>query len=753
MKIKAHTFYKLLATVACFVVLLSVASAQTSTSSIEGLVIDSVSLKPLIGASISIEGTTIGAVSRAEGQFKLSGLAAGTFTLRVHALGYALHREQIKLRSGEKLSVFVGMHSAPLRQEDVVITANKHLQAMQEVPISTSVVSGGDFSSRNAVQLDQVLRYVPGVNLNDAQVNIRGSSGYSRGLGSRVLFVVDGVPILAGDTGEMKLDAIPQMAIDRVEVVKGAGSALYGSSALGGVVNVITREPDDSLHLYAKLYAGAYPAPSHTEWQWYSGARTQSGIDAGFSDVVHGLAITATGGYRDNEAYRQNDDYRRWNFYSKLGYAFAPDLHAWLSVNAANDNHGNWIFWKDLGHALLTADSTTTYQRIYSFKLHSSAIVEYNPSTNIVSWFRAGVYRTTVDDNINPLGPDSASHMTSHAMAYTVEEQLTHQINARSLLTYGAQATANVVNSNYYGNRSQWDGALYAQMEHHPTSQIVTTLGLRGTIARSENQVADGRVDPKFGIAYTVDDDLSFRASAGTGFREPSLAERFISTRTGTLLTLPNPYLQLERSASYEIGTNMIVHAGNIPVTIDAAVFWSEYWNLIEPNFVCALPAQIQFENVTRARIQGIDMHVTAPLIDQHLSLSLGYTYMNGRDLNLDAPLKYRPKHLFIGGLNTTWGALSGGFDVRFASRVDRIDDTVAACVNPLTGYSVIPDFGLRVQTFVTDARVSCDLRPLTTMPLRFTLNVYNLFQYYYVEIPANLAPIRNFVAQVELVF
>src|ERR1035437_5636473 len=109
---RLHRFNKLIVGGVCLVFLLinsGVLHAQVATASVEGLIIDSVSLKPLIGASISIEGTTIGAVSRAEGQFKLTGLAAGTFTLRVHALGYALHREQIKLRSGEKLSVFVGM--------------------------------------------------------------------------------------------------------------------------------------------------------------------------------------------------------------------------------------------------------------------------------------------------------------------------------------------------------------------------------------------------------------------------------------------------------------------------------------------------------------------------------------------------------------------------------------------------------------------------------------------------------------------
>lgn len=738
------------ACVAALLFALSGAHAQTTTGTIEGLVIDSVSLQPIVGATVTIEQTKIGAVSRDSGQFLLAKVPIGVPVLRVRAMGYKIFRVEVRLHAGEKQSVFAALTRAPERQEDVVITANKHVQAMQEVPISTSIIDGRDPSTRNAIQLDQVLRYVPGVNLNDNQVNIRGSSGYSRGLGSRVLLLIDGVPLLSGDSGELKMDAVPMMAIDRVEVVKGAGSALYGSSALGGVINVVTREPQDSVNMWMKVYGGGWPAPSQSAWRWYDGMRTQAGLGGGFSRAWDGLAVTAAGGVYTSDGYRQNDDFRRWDMYLKLGRNFSDRLSVWGTLTAANEDHGNWIFWRDLGHALLSSDSSTLYQRINSFKLQATGIAKYFITNDVISWTRAGFYRTNVDDNIDPLGPDAASKLVSHATSYSIEEQLTHTLADRTLLTYGAQSTGNVVKSNYYGDRSQWDAALYGQMEFRPLANLITTVGLRGTMSRTEDLPLETHVDPKIGLSYIVDDDFSLRASAGTGFRAPSVAERFVATRTGTLITMPNPGLVFERSASYEIGGLKTFMAGRVPVLVDAALFWSDYWNLIEPTFLCGLPARIQFENLTRARMQGIDGHVSAPLLGEHLSVSAAYTYMWGRSLTDDAPLKYRPRHLFTAGMNTSWGGLFAAADFRFASRVDSVDEGLNTCINPLTGYSVIPDFEQRVQTLVTDARVGVNLNTVAGLPLIITLNVYNLFQYYYTEIPANLAPIRNFLVQVE---
>ncbi|HZV13153.1 MAG TPA: TonB-dependent receptor, partial [Candidatus Kapabacteria bacterium] len=522
---------------ALFFLIAASAFAQRKMGNVNGVVVDSATLQPIHGAVVSVLGTKAGAVTGDSGQFLIKYISPGEWKVQAYFMGYKLQTTTVTVKADETQTVFFGMVVEPYQQQGVVVTASKHLQSIQEVPVSTDIIAHEDITQRNAVQLDQVLRYVPGVYVNDDQVNIRGSSGYSRGVGSRVMLLMDGIPALSGDAGDMKFDAVPMPAVDHVEVVKGAGSALYGNGALGGVINVITKQPTDSLQLYAKAYAGGYPEPSYTQWQWYSGIRTQSGLDLGIGKKFGDLSLLASGGWRDNMSYRQDDDYHRWNLYTKIGEEFSPSVSGWIALNAANDDHGNWIYWQSLDHALLAYDSTTLYERIYSFKMQLSSEVKDVISPDFISYTRAGFYRTTVDDNIDPLGPDSTSKLVSHANSFSFEQQFSNQLTGASLFTYGAQTTGSVIQSNDYGDRSQWDAALYAQLEQTFSPQFIMTLGSRGGVARTENDPLLGGVDPKLGLLYNVAPDLTLRASAGSGFRAPTVAEKYVVTQTSTLLT------------------------------------------------------------------------------------------------------------------------------------------------------------------------------------------------------------------------
>src|SRR2546430_6251211 len=131
--------------------------------------------------------------------------------------------------------------------------------------------------------------------------NIRGSTGYVQGLGTRVLLLVDGVPANQGDRGGINWDLVPLEDVARVEVVKGAGSALYGSAALGGVVNVITREIPTGFHARVRALGGAYGNPPFDIWKFRDYTGAQEGLDVTTSygtDVARG-SYTAGGWHSD----------------------------------------------------------------------------------------------------------------------------------------------------------------------------------------------------------------------------------------------------------------------------------------------------------------------------------------------------------------------------------------------------------------------------------------------------------------------
>ena len=105
------------------------------------------------------------------------------------------------------------------------------------------VIDSKLIESKNCIILSDLIRNLPSVQLIDGQLNIRSGSGWSYGTGSRVLVMVDDMPILSADQGEVDFNLIPMETIDKIEIIKGASSALYGSSALNGVINIKTKSP------------------------------------------------------------------------------------------------------------------------------------------------------------------------------------------------------------------------------------------------------------------------------------------------------------------------------------------------------------------------------------------------------------------------------------------------------------------------------------------------------------------------------
>src|SRR5512143_787977 len=199
--------------------------------------------EPLVGAVVLVQGSVRGTTTNTRGEYRIADLPPGAHTLVVVMVGYLrVVRPGVLVEEGRETVADFSLVSSPVQFDQVVVTASRRQQSLEEVPISLSVLDASEIRRRNALVLDDALRYIPGVNMTGTQVNIRGSSGYSRGAGSRVLMLLDGIPFITGDTGELNFETIPIGEVERIEVVKGASSALYGSNALGGVINVITRD-------------------------------------------------------------------------------------------------------------------------------------------------------------------------------------------------------------------------------------------------------------------------------------------------------------------------------------------------------------------------------------------------------------------------------------------------------------------------------------------------------------------------------
>src|SRR6266571_4378268 len=156
-------------------------------------------------------------------------------------------------------------------------------------------------ASSTVATVDEAVNKAPGVLFLNGQVNIRGSSGFVEGLGSRVLLLVDGVPANQGDRGGIDWDMVPVDIVERVEVVKGAGSSLYGSAAFGGVINLITHDIPAGLHGRVRGTAGGYANPPSELWRFrdYTGGLGGLDVTGSYGAEAHRGSLTLGGRHSD----------------------------------------------------------------------------------------------------------------------------------------------------------------------------------------------------------------------------------------------------------------------------------------------------------------------------------------------------------------------------------------------------------------------------------------------------------------------
>jgi iron complex outermembrane receptor protein len=698
---------------------------------VAGIVISRSDSAPVAGASVAIVGTALRTVTDAAGRFAFARAPGEMLDLLAARIGYEPELASVAEGRADDTTVVISLVPTPIQVSPIVVTASRAEHLAQESPVSVAVATGEDIARRVTITVDEAIALVPGVQILDGQIGIRGSSGYARGVGSRVLMLVDGVPANEGDRDGIDWDLLPVNSVERVEVMKGTGSALYGSSALGGVVNVITREIPDAPQVSVRLLGGGYAAPPSPDWRWRTSPALLGGADLSVSRRVGPVKVLLAGGVAGDGGYRENNDDFRVHGLAKLVLAPDPQLQATLEGSLARDNHGDVLFWctegqcadRGLAYQPFRVDSTTLGNRTRSDKILVLATARGALSPSLALRGRASWYRTYFLDTYQTTPADSQAAMADRVGSEVGIEW--HPAEGR-VIDAGAEAAYSTVTSDLFGDHSETDLAWYAEDETAAGRNTRFTFGARIDAIAVDGVAWNAVASPRVAATWLWS-PVQLRASVGRGFRAPSLAERFTSTAAQGIQVIPNPNLSNETSWSGELGAATPVARH---LLVDAALFWGEYQNLIEPELVTGGTA-IQFTNVTRARLRGLDLTArAADLAAGHLTLALAWTWLDAQDLTAHQPLAFRPRQLAT--LSADWvtdagraGSLAAGFDAHYASRP------------------------ARVGIFENDRRV-----PQRTVDLRLVwrrggvgvvARVANLFNYTYTLVPRTLEPPRTF--------
>lgn len=755
---------------------------------ISGTVYDLSNKEPIIAARIESSENQI-TITNFDGQFKLR-VDSLPVTITVSMSGF--EPQKLVINSfGEKVQIFLS--SKDLQTGTVVISASRRQQGIEEVPMSMDVLKADYLDSKGFSNLEDAVESTPGVTTMDGQVSIRGGSGYAYGVGSRVMLLWNGLPLLSGDAGDIKFNTLPVENTSQIEVIKGASSVLYGSGALNGVVALTEREPKLDGEFRIKVQSAVYDKPSRASLQWYN--NTMRGVN--FADLYYGkmyrnFGFSISASTFNDDGYREGEIERR----TRVGGMFYirpekfKNLKAGIGYNFQYQFGASFLIWESDslaftprgGADITNPESTLVLTR--GIRTNIDPYVKVYDKKGNVHDFKSRVY--FVDNDVVTDATQANSSTT-----YTFDYQYQKKIDSNGTFTTGAFVMYADARAKLFGDHNMMNQAIYAQMDYKFFKKLFVTAGLRAEYFQIDGKYQGDSDFNLFGLksniypvfrtaaSYQLAKATFVRASWGQGVRFPSIAERFVQTSVGALNIFPNENLQRETGWAGEIGVKQVVLFDNWKALIDVAGFWNEYNDMIEFQFGVFNPEGtilsldptsplyvgkwIGFKavNAERARITGLEATITSEgkIGDFELRTLAGYTYTNPISLNNDPDyrstfsdtttnmLKYRFYHMIKADVEVIYSKFSAGLSFRYMSFMKNID--AAFQTEVFAGEEILVGMGRYREQFnkgipVFDARIGYKVNEQIQM--RFIIN--NLLNAEYMSRPGAIQPPRMFMVQ-----
>ena len=683
--------------------------------------------------------------------------------------------------SGKNTAKKAGL-SDTIRLQTTVVSASRYAQRLETTTTSIDALPASILKNKPLLKVEDALIQTPGVTIQDGQANIRSGSGWSYGVGSRVQVLLDGLPLLSPDAAQASWALVPVEAIQHVEVVKGAASALYGSAALNGVIHVRTLEAGAQPVARMSFQSLVYDQPQFPSMRWWAGTGMRTQGTGRFAVAVKptaksGLVLHGQIQWDEGYVYGVTDESLRLN--GKYEYDVSKKMKVGMAASVRGLRGADVLLWKSFANGYIPLDSTATNKGIY--QITASPFVTYRQGRTLHA-LRSRFFAH--DNNLQAGLEDYSNAARTLYTEYTATRFGTRGWNT----TWGASATNSLsLNGELFGGKhTSTTRGIFAQADY---SKGVWNASLG---ARYERYTLDtgGAGAPIFraGVNRALGGGRFLRASAGQGYRFPTIAEAFVAAVAGPVQVYANPYVKPERSASAEIGLKQMLATSDRRWQgyADVVVFASRYWNMLEFTFgqwgdtVMADPAAQFFANngfksinVGTTQVLGAEFTLTSSVaIRKNLTVNglLGYTYARPTTLDreavyaLDAAgrpityrgtstdpsngyLKYRYRHVAKADVEVVRRNWSAGMSVRFNNRLDNMDSIFTSSLfnGFVPGVQDAYAYYLPHYDLLLDARVKWQM----TRDLAFTAQVNNLLNRTVMPRPASLLGPRTFGFQI----
>ena len=578
----------------------------------------------LAGASVLILGTNVGIATDAEGQFKLN-VTPGVYTLRASFTGFTSKEQEIDT-SKENTSLLIVLDEAKNDLDEVVVTGTRTQRMLKEVPVLTRVITQKDIQQISPRNMQELLEYsMPGLLFQESShgsglpsINFQGVGG------DYVLFLVDGERI-AGQGAQSNIDftSLDVDNIERVEIVKGAMSTLYGSNALGAVINIITKMPN-------RPFVGNINAQATSrKTQKYSlslGTRQQKfyALTSGtysrkdpyiIEDKVGETTIYEKPDGQDSIAVGDISSvsvrgYEMYKIEQKLGYNFSEKLDLAVSGDFYNNS-------------IKTATATTKDSRFrkYGIKGKLGYIFDENSHLDLTynhdNFWQHDIYPTTGE-----------SRMKYRDIINTVRLNYNRLLAKKHSLTVGLEMNAEKLNDYFFKDTAAHDMqiyTLYAQDEY----KIIDNLSVLAGVRLDYHSEYDLHVSPQASVMYRLK-NVTLRAGYGSGFRSPSLKELYAEwSHQGMFTLLGNADLKPETSNHVQLSGEYT--AGIFNGSVSGYYNW--FKNKIEMVSLDVIeegqrmPNQT-YKNAEKAKTFGVDVNAQLTL-PYNVIVKGAYSYVN----------------------------------------------------------------------------------------------------------------------------
>ena len=610
---------------------------------------------PLPYATVRLEGTTHGTATREDGTFELKIPEPGIWTLVISGIGYETHRQVIRINSGQTLTVSVALEEGMVQMEEVVVTADRAVVStatrtgipIKDLPMPVMLIEGKQLEMMGSRRLNEVLQEQTGLALTT------DPSGASNALGLQVqgfdasytMIMIDGQPLIGRNSvGILDLSRITVANIERIEIIKGTSSAMYGSDALAGVVNIITKgQRGRGTQGVASLRYGTYNTLDAT----LDGGTTLPGDKATASVSAN---YYSTDGFDADPSTPGNTlpPFHSYALQGKLNYQLSPSGSLTTSVRYSSRNQTNRY---DLDRLGKREDTNIERDLIINGMLENT--IGKKTSLNTQYYFtRYNALTTNMDLPSGEIINENNFVQSFHRF----ESFANHDMAANLKLTTGIGGNSEILQASRYGDQRQMNnGFAYLQADYRPVDKLGLLAGMRYDV----HNIYGWQISPRMGIRYTVNDWLTLKGTAGTGFKAPSFQQLYLSfTNPGAGYTVLGAdvfesemarmqeageiaavypiseeigNLEAERSASFNAG---FVLTPSPSFSLEANVFHNNIRNMIFEELVAMKQNGSQvfsYRNIEEAFTQGLETNIHWKLWDG-LEFSAGHQLLFAKD-------------------------------------------------------------------------------------------------------------------------